>query len=259
MSLQRIPNITLIVAKTKNNVIGYGGCIPWSLKSDLKHFKETTLGKVVIMGRKTWESLPKRPLKDRTNIVISSSLEPTEGAIVYPSLDEALVNTKEEEVFIIGGSSLYIEAMDKASKLIVTEINSVCPGDTYFPEIDSTYWKVESQKDLKTYTDDAIINVENIEEIIEALEDSEEIFALKDGAVYKTEQEALDDLPWIPGDNSAFLIFNMEGDTMSYVIHQEKMISVVKFLMELRRIDYDVFDLDFKAIDSATVITYVRT
>ena len=165
MNLQRIPKITLIVAKADNDVIGYGNDIPWSLKCDLEHFKETTLGKVVIMGRKTWESLPKRPLKDRTNIVISSSSEPIDGATVYPSLEEALINITEDEVFVIGGSSIYEQAMDKASKIIATQINAECVGDTFFPEINPTYWKVESEEELSISSKDVIRTLFKFEQI----------------------------------------------------------------------------------------------
>ncbi len=137
------------VARSKTGVIGRDGDLPWRLKSDLKLFKEITLFKPVIMGRKTWDSLPKRPLPGRTNIVLTrdGSFDPA-GAIVCERFDEAVAIGREqaeedgaEEVCVIGGAALFALAMPKAKRLYLTEVDAVVEGDVYFPSFDESGWR----------------------------------------------------------------------------------------------------------------------
>lgn len=141
--------ISLIAARSKNNVIGKDNDLPWRLPADLKYFMKTTTGHVVIMGRKNWESLPNGALKNRTNIVLTRSKNyEAENAVVMHDLDEALeyaFDQKEEEVFIIGGAQIYKMALSIADRLYLTEIDLEVEGDTYFPEFDLTQWKLVSE------------------------------------------------------------------------------------------------------------------
>jgi dihydrofolate reductase len=137
------------VARARNGVIGRDGDLPWRLKSDLKLFKATTLGKPVIMGRKTWDSLPRRPLPGRTNIVLSrdGSFEP-EGAIACERFEEAVGIAREqaeedgaEEICVIGGAALFTLALPKAKRLYLTEVEAEVPGDVLFPPFDEAGWR----------------------------------------------------------------------------------------------------------------------
>ena len=138
------PIIALVVAVAENRVIGKGGKLPWRIPDDMKWFKERTLGKPCIMGRKTWESLPKRPLPARTNIVVTRDRSyRTEGAVVVHTLDDAIaVAAREEpaEIMIIGGADIYRAALAKAGRIYLTSVHGVVEGDTYFPEIDRGDW-----------------------------------------------------------------------------------------------------------------------
>ena len=136
--------LSIIVAIGKNNEIGGGNDMLWHLPAELKHFKEITTGHTVIMGRKTLESLPKGPLPNRRNIVISRNLDlKIEGAEVYSSLDLALLKVMdEEEVFVIGGAQLYKQTFPDADKLYLTKVYADFPqADTFFPGIDYTEWQ----------------------------------------------------------------------------------------------------------------------
>jgi dihydrofolate reductase len=129
------PRISIIVAMANNRVIGKNNDMPWHLPSDLKHFKTVTLGKPIIMGRKTYESIG-RPLPGRKNIVISRNKDYIlEGCETATSLEEAikLVNY-EEEIFIIGGGNLYKQAINSADMLYLTFIDLEVDGDTFFPD-----------------------------------------------------------------------------------------------------------------------------
>jgi dihydrofolate reductase len=140
------------VARARNGVIGRAGDLPWRLKSDLAIFKATTLGKPVIMGRKTWESLPKRPLPGRTNIVLTrdGSYEEegsAKGALVCERFDEALQIAREQadedgagEVCIIGGAALFALGLPKASRLYLTDVDAEVEGDVHFPAFDESRW-----------------------------------------------------------------------------------------------------------------------
>lgn len=133
--------LTLIVARARNGVIGRDNALPWRLPEDLQHFKRTTLGAPIIMGRKTWDSIG-RPLPGRRNIVVSRNRDlQLEGAEVVGSLEDAQrLCVGVEQVFLIGGAQLYAEALPSADRLIVTEIDADVAGDAYFPAIDRSKW-----------------------------------------------------------------------------------------------------------------------
>lgn len=140
-----MPKISIIAAVGEGNLsIGYKKKLPWSLSADMKHFKEITKGHTILMGKRTFESLPKRPLPERRNIVLTSLL--SEGVVddYYEcnSLEEAMdLCAKEDEVFVIGGSSVYAQCIDIADKLYITWVHGTFPGDTFFPEVDFSKWK----------------------------------------------------------------------------------------------------------------------
>jgi dihydrofolate reductase len=140
--------LAIVAARGRNGVIGRDGALPWRLRSDMALFKATTLFKPVIMGRKTWDSLPKRPLPGRLNLVLSrdQSFEP-HGAIVCEQFEEALDIAREqatedgaEEVCVIGGRALFDMALPKAGRLYLTEVEAEPEGDVRFPEIDGAAW-----------------------------------------------------------------------------------------------------------------------
>jgi len=133
--------ITIIVAKSNNGIIGKDGDLPWRLPEDLKRFKRLTTGNIVVMGRKTYDSIG-RPLPNRKNIVISrnTSLR-IEGVEVEYDLIDVLKRNQEENVYVIGGGQIYVDALPFTEKLEVTEVDVELVGDTSFPEIDSSQWK----------------------------------------------------------------------------------------------------------------------
>ena len=150
ISKDSIPEVSLIVAVSDNNVIGKNGTIPWKLPKDFQYFKKTTLNSTVIMGRKTYESIGK-PLKDRKNIILTSNKEyKVDGCEVLQSLKEAIDFCKgESEIFIIGGENLYKESLKIASNLHITKVNTtVEDGDTFFPSIDKSEWYLEKSKNF---------------------------------------------------------------------------------------------------------------
>ena len=139
-------NLSIIVAMSKNRVIGKDNRMPWHLSSDLKNFKKITIGKTIIMGRLTYDSIGK-PLPERKNIVLSRNLiDP--NVFIFDNFQKALSFTKdEEEVFIIGGQDIYSQTIDKVKKLYLTTIDENIEGDKYFPEIDISKWKkISSEK-----------------------------------------------------------------------------------------------------------------
>ncbi len=136
------------VARGANGVIGADGALPWRLKSDLALFKSLTFGKPVIMGRKTWDSLPKKPLPGRANIVLSrdGSFAP-KGALVCEGLSEALSIAREHaeddgetEFCVIGGAALFAAALPRAQRLYLTEVDASPAGDVVFPTFDESEW-----------------------------------------------------------------------------------------------------------------------
>ncbi|HEY1415128.1 MAG TPA: dihydrofolate reductase [Caulobacteraceae bacterium] len=137
------------VARAKNGVIGAGGALPWRLKSDLALFRDLTMGKPVIMGRKTWDSLPRRPLPGRTNIVLSrnGSFAPS-GAVVCEDFAEAAEIGREQatedgvgEVCVIGGAALFALALPRARRIYLTEVDAAPEGDVFFPTFDESAWR----------------------------------------------------------------------------------------------------------------------
>ena len=133
----------LIVAHARNGVIGKEGKLPWYLPEDLKHFKRTTLGKPVIMGRKTWESLG-RPLPGRRNIVVTRQTGFTaEGAEVYSNLQDAVAAVKDEPIaFIMGGAQIYAEAMPQIEVAHITVLNADFEGDAFFNPLTDDEWNL---------------------------------------------------------------------------------------------------------------------
>ncbi|MDO8297183.1 MAG: dihydrofolate reductase [Caulobacter sp.] len=136
------------VARARNGVIGKDGKLPWRLKSDLALFKQVTMFKPVIMGRKTWDSLPFKPLPGRLNLVLSKdgSFEPN-GAVVCESFGEALEIAREqaaedgaEEVCVIGGAALYALALPRAKRIYITEVDAEPEGDVTMPAFDESAW-----------------------------------------------------------------------------------------------------------------------
>jgi dihydrofolate reductase len=142
------PKISLIVAMGENRVIGVDNRMPWHLSADLKRFRQITLGKPIVMGRKTHESIG-RPLPGRKNIVLTSDRSyGAPGCTVVHGLDEALREADAEEVMVIGGSSLYQEFLPQADRLYLTLIHREFPGDTFFPEFDWAAWREVAREDV---------------------------------------------------------------------------------------------------------------
>lgn len=142
--------VSAIAAMSQNLVIGKDNKLLWHIPEDFKHFKRVTMGKPVIMGRKTYQSIGK-PLPGRTNIVITSQPDQVEGDVVtVATLDEALARAKQiaadtnvDEVFIIGGGQIYAAAMAQTDRIYLTVINQDFEGDTFFPKINPTEWTEE--------------------------------------------------------------------------------------------------------------------
>ena len=134
----------MIYARARNGVIGKQGQLPWHLPEDLAHFKRTTLGQPVVMGRVTWESLPVkfRPLPGRSNVVVSRQPSfSAPGAQVVASLDDAMaLFSPTEVIWLIGGAQLYAQGLAKASRIIVTEIDADYEGDAYAPSLSTSDW-----------------------------------------------------------------------------------------------------------------------
>ena len=132
---------SLVVAKARNGVIGRDNRLPWRLPADLAYFKRVTMGHPVIMGRRTWESIG-RPLPGRLNIVVSRNRGyRADGATVVGSLDEAWRAAGDaEEACVIGGTSLFAEALPQADRIHLTEVEAEVAGDTWFPEFDRSQW-----------------------------------------------------------------------------------------------------------------------
>ena len=146
-------NINIIVAVTNDNAIGRQGDLVYHLRGDLKRFKELTIGHTVVMGRKTWQSLPNGALPGRRNIVISRDASfKADGADVYNSLEEAFAAVAEDsEIFIIGGEQVYRQSLPYARRVYLTRIDSDAAGaDTFFPEIDMEQWEEESSSPFLT-------------------------------------------------------------------------------------------------------------
>ncbi|WP_312812833.1 dihydrofolate reductase [Brevundimonas sp.] len=147
-----LAQIALVVARGSNGVIGRDGNLPWRIRSDLQRFKAITIGKPCIMGRKTWESLPLRPLPGRLNLVLTKDesyheSEKAKGCVVVTSLDEALSMAREQaaddevnEICIIGGAAIFEAALPRAKRLYITEVDAAPDGDVLFPAFNEADW-----------------------------------------------------------------------------------------------------------------------
>ena len=141
--------ISHLVAVSNNLVIGVDNDLPWNLKADLAHFKKYTLNKIIIMGRKTYESIG-RPLPNRINYVVSRTLNEIPGANVFNSLEDAISKAETEnikinidnEIIIIGGGHLFNETAESINKLVITKVDCNIHGDIYYPEIDLSKWEL---------------------------------------------------------------------------------------------------------------------
>ena len=148
--------ISLIAARARNGVIGRDNQMPWKIPDEQAYFKRMTMGHPIVMGRRTWESIG-RPLPGRRNIVVTrNGAYSANGAEVVGSLDGALLLIGDaDEVFVIGGGQLYAEAMPRASRLLLTEIDADFDGDTFMPPPDRTQWRETSREDHPPTTDRA--------------------------------------------------------------------------------------------------------
>ena len=148
--------ISHVVAMSNNNVIGVDNNLPWNLKTDLAHFKEYTSNKIIIMGRKTYESIG-RPLPNRTNFIVSRTLNSVEGAYVFNNLEDSIQAAKElstenheqSEVVIIGGGYLFRDSISTFNKLVLTRVDCDIEGDVYYPNIDFSKWHLTDSKSFK--------------------------------------------------------------------------------------------------------------
>mgnify|MGYP000341663956 FL=1 len=148
----------LIYARSRNNVIGKNGDLPWHLPEDLAHFKRTTLGCPVLMGRKTWESIPAkfRPLPGRANLVITRQKDwQADGAFVVHSLEEgialALAHCPDgKDLWVMGGAEIYAQAAPIANEAVVTEIEATYEGDAFAPELSAAWQEVSRESHVST-------------------------------------------------------------------------------------------------------------
>jgi len=151
--------ISHVVALSNNNVIGVDNNLPWNLKTDLSHFKEYTTNKVIVMGRKTYESIG-RPLPNRVNYVVSRTIDKIDGAYVFNSIESAIKNAKDycnknglNEVVIIGGGFLFRDTLSITNKLVLTKVDCEIKGDVFYPEIDLSNWLEEDSKNFSKDAD----------------------------------------------------------------------------------------------------------
>jgi dihydrofolate reductase len=150
-------HIAIYVAIAENGVIGSKGGLPWRLSTDLKRFKAATMGNPIIMGRKTWESFPRRPLPGRLNVVVTrDKAYRAEGGETAGSLSDAVAlatirgrcMTGVDEICVIGGGEIYAQALPLADRLHVTHVLAKVDGDTVFPPIDPAVWRLASSQDV---------------------------------------------------------------------------------------------------------------
>lgn len=139
--------VSIIVAIAQNGTIGDKNSLLWHIKEDMRFFRTTTSGHAVIMGRKTFESLGSKPLPKRKNIVITRAERDFEGAFTAHSLQEAIAMAEgDEEIFIIGGAQIYAEALSVADRMYITRVERDYEGDTSFPKIDYSQWRLVSEQ-----------------------------------------------------------------------------------------------------------------
>jgi dihydrofolate reductase len=143
--------VSLVLARADNGVIGAGGAIPWRIPEDMRRFKALTMGHPIVMGRKTWDSFPKKPLPGRTNIVITRDPSwQSDGAVVAHSLDEALQKARAEnpdEICIVGGAGIYLAALPVATRVHLTEVHASPMGDVTMPPFDRAVWHETARED----------------------------------------------------------------------------------------------------------------
>ena len=138
--------ITIIAAMAHNRAIGLAGRMPWHLPGELRHFKETTMGKPIVMGRKTWESI-RRVLPGRQNIVVTRNREyRAEGCLVVQSLSHAIDRAEGDEIMVIGGGQLYRQALPVADRMVLTLVDCTPAADTWFPEWNENEWSEISRR-----------------------------------------------------------------------------------------------------------------
>ncbi len=154
--------ISHVVALSNNNVIGVDNNLPWNLKTDLAHFKDYTTNKIIVMGRKTFESIG-RPLPNRKNLIVSNTLNEINGAYIYKSTEEAIKNAKEmcinneiyNEIVIIGGGYLFRDTLKITNKLVLSKVDCEIDGDVFYPKINLEEWnEVSSKKFIKDSDND---------------------------------------------------------------------------------------------------------
>ena len=164
--------ISHVVALSNNRVIGVNNNLPWSLKKDLAHFRVYTTNKIIIMGRKTFESIG-RPLPNRINFVVSTTITEIEGAQVFKSTKEALseanklcIELNYKEIVIIGGGYLFRDTLSVVNKLVLTEVDCEIDGDVYYPDIDLDSWQntetSEHKKDSENEFDFKVLVYEKV-------------------------------------------------------------------------------------------------
>jgi dihydrofolate reductase len=146
--------VSLVVAMADNGVIGRNGKLPWRIPEDMRHFKALTVGKPCIMGRKTWDGLPKKPLPGRDNIIVTRDRAfHADGATVAHSLDDAITGANEaDEICVIGGAEIYKAALPRATRIYLTEIHVACDGDTALPRFDKAIWR-ETAREMHATTE----------------------------------------------------------------------------------------------------------
>jgi dihydrofolate reductase len=150
--------ISIIVAVSEDWGIGKDNELLWHISEDMKRFKRLTSGNTVIMGKRTWESLPRRPLSGRKNIVLTDDPDETiKDAVTAYSLQDSLNKCdKDKEIFIIGGGSIYRQFMQIANRLFITHVHRKAPADIYFPEIDLKIWEITEKEEFKSDGDNGI-------------------------------------------------------------------------------------------------------
>ena len=164
--------ISHLVALSNNNVIGVNNDLPWNLKADLAHFKNYTSNKIIVMGRKTYESIG-RPLPNRINLVVSKTIKEINGAKLFASTDDAIKNAKElcinknlNEIIIIGGGYLFRDTLSITNKLVLTRVDCNIEGDVFYPDVDLDGWeKLNSEhftKDSDNDYDFTVITYERV-------------------------------------------------------------------------------------------------
>lgn len=140
--------ISMIAAVAENGVIGSDGGMPWRLSTDMQRFKALTMGKPVLMGRRTWQSFPKRPLPGRVNIVVTRDPDfAAEGAVVVHSVEDGVeLAGNVDELCVIGGGQIYAQMMARADRLDITHVLARLEGDTLFPTIEPDMWRLASEE-----------------------------------------------------------------------------------------------------------------